>query len=250
MESVPNGTCGDMESTAMDYHLIKSLEDLKILLVDDDSFMHRLLETVLIDLGFKQIVKAEDGQQALGILKNNHIDLLLTDIRMPNMNGLELLRQVRCGNTGVSNNLRSIIITSFSNVDTLGTAIALDVNGFLDKPFKPVTVIKKILFALSEDEQSQRPGSDYEDIVTDLKSLAVSSHTEAVEAGDSDTVTTGRAVSAHMLQPGMKLVDEIRTDDGTLLLPEGFLLTRQSIHRIHELNDVLQKQEFGVDPVW
>jgi len=187
----------------MDYPLIESLEELKILLVDDDSFMQKLLETVLVDLGFKQIVKAEDGQQALGILKNNHIDLLLTDIQMPKMNGLELLRQVRCGNTGVSNNLRSIIITSFSNLDTLGTAIALDVNGFLDKPFKPVTVIKKILLALSEDEQSQRPGSDYEDIVTDLKSLAVSSIAETVSVGNSDTVTAGRLISAHMLQPGM-----------------------------------------------
>jgi len=234
----------------MDYPLIESLEELKILLVDDDSFMQKLLETVLVDLGFKQIVKAEDGQQALGILKNNHIDLLLTDIQMPKMNGLELLRQVRCGNTGVSNNLRSIIITSFSNLDTLGTAIALDVNGFLDKPFKPVTVIKKILLALSEDEQSQRPGSDYEDIVTDLKSLAVSSVTETVGVSGSDTVTAARPISAHMLQPGMKLVDEVRTDNGTLLLPEGFVLTRQSIHRIHELSDVLPTQEFGVDPVW
>jgi len=238
----------------MDYPLIESLEDIKILLVDDDSFMQRLLETVLVDLGFKQIVKAEDGQQALGILKNNHVDLLLTDIQMPNMNGLELLKQVRCGNTGVSNNLRSIIITSFSNLDTLGTAIALDVNGFLDKPFKPVTVIKKILLALSEDEQSQRPGDDYKDIVTDLQSLAVSTTETADIINDSgtDTVTAtaGRSVSVHMLQPGMKLVDEVRSDDGTLLLPEGFLLTQQSIHRIHELSDVLQKQEFDIDPVW
>jgi len=234
----------------MDYPLIESLEDIKILLVDDDSFMQKLLETVLIDLGFKQIVKAEDGEQALGILKNNHVDLLLTDIQMPNMNGLELLRQVRCGNAGVSNNLRSIIITSFSNLDTLGTAIALDVNGFLDKPFKPVNVIKKILLALSENEQSQRPGSDYEDIVTDLKSVAVSAQAEVLDESDRETVTTGRPVLADMLQPGMKLADEIRMDDGTLLLPGGFLLTHQSIHRIHELSDVLQKQEFDVDPVW
>ncbi len=234
----------------MDYPLIESLEDIKILLVDDDSFMQKLLETVLIDLGFKQIVTAEDGEQALGILKNITVDLLLTDIQMPNMNGLELLRQVRCGNAGVSNNLRSIIITSFSNLDTLGTAIALDVNGFLDKPFKPVNVIKKILLALSENEQSQRPGSDYEDIVTDLKSVAVSAQAEVLDESDRDTVTTGRPVLADMSQPGMKLADEIRMDDGTLLLPEGFLLTHQSIHRIHELSDVLQKQEFDVDPVW
>ena len=234
----------------MDYTLIESLEELKILLVDDDPFMQRLLETVLIDLGFKQIVKAEDGEQARGILKNNHVDLLLTDIQMPNMNGLELLRQVRCGNTGVSNNLRSIIITSLSSLDTLGTAIALDVNGFLEKPFKPVTVIKKILLALSEDEQSQRPGSDYQDIVTDLNSFVGSSQVEVADGDDSDNVTTGRSVSAHMLQPGMTLVDEVRTSEGIVLLPEKFLLTRQSIHRIHELSNVLEGQEFGVDPNW
>jgi len=233
----------------MDYPLIESLEDLKILIVDDDSFMQRLLETVLLDLGFKQIVKVEDGQQALNILNNNHIDLLLTDIQMPNTNGLELVKQVRCGNTGVSNNLRSIVITSFSNLDTLGTAIALDVNGFLDKPFKPVTVIKKILLALSEDEKSQRLGGEYQDILTDLEGLRESSLAEAGTAS-TEKVSSGRSVSAQTLQPGMKLVDDVRTNQGTLLLSEGFLLTRQSIHRIREVSSVLEKQEFSVDPVW
>ena len=233
----------------MDYSLIESLEDLKILIVDDDSFMQRLLETVLVDLGFKQIVKVEDGEQALSILNNNHIDLLLTDIQMPNMNGLELVKQVRCGNTGVPNNLRSIVITSFSNLDTLGTAIALDVNGFLDKPFKPVTVIKKILLALSESEQSQRLGGEYQDILTDLESLGESSIAEA-GADSTENSSSGRSVSANMLQPGMKLVDDVRTNQGTLLLPEGFLLTRQSIHRIREVNSVLETQQFSVDPVW
>ncbi len=120
----------------------------------------------------------------------------------------------------------------------------------VDKPFKPLAVIEKILLALSNEEQSQRPGSDYEDIVTDLKSLAVSSIAETVSVGNSDTVTAGRLISAHMLQPGMKWVDEVRTDNGTLLLPEGVVLTRQSIHRIHGLSDVLVTQEFGVDTVW
>lgn len=73
----------------------------------------------------------------------------------------------------------------------------------VDKPFKPLAVIEKILLALSNEEQSQRPGSDYEDIVTDLKSLAVSSIAETVSVGNSDTVTAGRLISAHMLQPGM-----------------------------------------------
>lgn len=234
----------------MDNHLIESVEEVKILLVDDDPFMQRLLETVLIDLGFKQIVKAEDGQQALGILKNNQVDLLLTDIQMPNMNGLELLKQVRCGNAGVPNNLRSIIITSFSNLDTLGISIALDVNGFLDKPFKPVAVIKKILFALSEDEHSQRPGSDYDGIVTDLNITAESLDVKTEQDDSGENVIAGRQVSADMLQPGMKLSDEVRTANDTLILPEGFVLTHQSIHRIRELTDVLKNQEFSVESVW
>lgn len=231
----------------MDYPLIEALEDLNILLVDDDPFIQRLLETVLKDLGFARIEKAADGQQALAILADNPIDLLLTDIQMPVMNGLELLKQVRCGNTGVSNNMRSIIITSFSNLDTLGTAIALDVNGFLEKPFKPMTVIKKILMALSEDEESHRMGGDYQDIITDLDSLAEvpAPLSERIKAAGSF-----RSVPAHMLQPGMKLVGDIRTTQGTILLPDGFELTRQSIHRLHELSDVLEQQEFAVDSTW
>ena len=239
----------------MDYPMIESLEELKILLVDDDSFMQRLLESVLTDLGFVHIEKATNGEQALDILRRNHIDLLVTDIQMPIMNGLELLRQVRSGLAGESHKLRTIIITSFSNLDTLGTAIALDVNGFLDKPFKPVTVIKKILLALSEDEQNHRPCGDYQDIETNLSSLAESSHVLPNEKGfgEGDVLehsTSARPTSTHMLQPGMKLAENVCTNQGTLLLPEGLMLTRQTIRRIHELSDVIDRQEFDVHPVW
>lgn len=239
----------------MDYPLIESLEELKILLVDDDSFMRRLLESVLTELGFVHIEKAANGEEALDILRQNHIDLLVTDIQMPVMNGLELLRQVRSGLAGESHTLRTIIITSFSNLDTLGTAIALDVNGFLEKPFKPVTVIKKILLALSGDEQSNRPCEDYQDIETNLSSLAESSHVvpnEKANGGNDalDHSVSVRSTSTHMLQPGMKLAENVCTTQGTLLLPEGLLLTRQTIHRIHELSDVIERQEFDVHPVW
>ena len=239
----------------MDYPLIESLEELKILLVDDDSFMRRLLESVLTELGFVHIDKAANGEEALDILRQNHIDLLVIDIQMPVMNGLELLRQVRSGLAGESHTLRTIIITSFSNLDTLGTAIALDVNGFLEKPFKPVTVIKKILLALSEEEQSDRPCRDYQDIETNLSSLAESSHVVLNEKanGEGDVLehsVSVRPTSTHMLQPGMKLAENVCTTQGTLLLPEGLVLTWQTIHRIHELSDVIERQEFDVHPVW
>jgi YesN/AraC family two-component response regulator len=239
----------------MDYPLIESLEELKILLVDDDSFMQRLLENVLTELGFVHIEKAANGEEALDILRQSHIDLLVTDIQMPVMNGLELLRQVRSGLAGESHKLRTIIITSFSNLDTLGTAIALDVNGFLEKPFKPVTVIKKILVALSEEEQNHRPSEDYQNIETNLSSLAVLSHVlpdERVDGGGAvlEHSTPVRPTSTHMLQPGMKLAENVCTTQGTLLLPEGLVLTWQSIHRIHELSDVIDRQELDVYPVW
>ena len=233
----------------MDYPLIDSLEDIKILLVDDEPFMSNLLEKVLSDLGFRQIIKAVDGQQAIDILNDQYVDLLITDIQMPVMNGLELLKQVRCGNTVVPNHLRSIIITSFSSLDTLGTAIALDVNGFLEKPFKPVTVIKKILKALSEDEASQRLGGDYEDIVTDLASLAEKTSSEQLSEEGNDAKSSS-SVSVHMLQPGMKLVGTVYTSLGTVLLPDGFMFTRQSIQRLRELGDVIENKEFVVDSDW
>lgn len=230
--------------------LLDNVEALRILLVDDDPFMQRIIEKVLIDLGFENIKKASDGQEALELLGKEKIDLLLTDIQMPNMNGLELMKNIRCGNSPATRDLLTIIITSFSNTETLGSSLALDVNGFLTKPFKPITVMKTIMQALSEHEAELRTVDSYLEVKTNLDSLG-EEDASAPEVTDSQESTppdnTNLIVNIHQLQPGMRLSKEVKTEEGVLLLSAGFVLNLSTIRRLFELDSVISDHEYHVE---
>lgn len=225
------------------------LENCRILLVDDEPFMQKIIAKVLSDIGFEQIKTANDGQQALEVLAEEHIDLLLTDIQMPHMNGLALMKKIRCGYPSVPRNLRTIIITSFSNTETLGSSMALDVNGFLTKPFKPDTVRQTITQALSEEDMELRSEINYLDVKTDLSSLRIkSSGSESTtEIQPSTAENIRQAVNIHQLQPQMRLTRDIKTDKGVLLLSAGFVLSQNTIRRLFELSDVITEELYHVE---
>ena len=229
--------------------LLDNVEALRILLVDDDPFMQRIIEKVLRDLGFENIKKANDGQEALELLGQEDIDLLLTDIQMPNMNGLELMKNIRCGNSPAARDLLTIIITSFSNTETLGSSLSLDVNGFLTKPFKPITVMKTIMQALSEHEAELRTVDSYLDVKTNLNSLGEEASTPDA-TDDQEKAPPDNAnliVNVHQLQPGMRLSKEVKTEEGVLLLSAGFVLNLSTIRRLFELDSVIADHEYHVD---
>ena len=236
--------------------ILDNIENLKILLVDDDPFMQKVIEKILNDLGFGHIQQAKNGEHALEILNTEYFDLLLTDIQMPTLNGLELMQKIRCGQTPAPRNLRTIIITSFSNTETLGSSLALDVNGFLTKPFKPATVMKTLFQALTETDNELRSEGSYMEVNTDLLSLGVDSPIDNTvidtSANDSDddqepSNTGSKTVSLHQLQPNMRLTKDIKTDKGILLLSEGFILNQNTIRRLHELGNVIAEEEYHVE---
>ena len=127
----------------------REIENLSVLLVEDEPFLRKVTEQVLSNFGFTKIYTAENGEQALDVFDSADIDILLTDIQMPILNGLELLRTIRSGYGHLERSLPVIIFTGLDDIETLGSAIALDVNGFLIKPIKPETFSQAILKVLS-----------------------------------------------------------------------------------------------------
>lgn len=219
------------------------IENLSILLVDDDPFMQRSIEQALSNIGLENITKAANGREALDILASQDIQLLLTDVQMPIMNGLQLLQQVRCGRTKADRNLRAVVITGLTDVETLGLAIGLDVNGFLNKPFKPVSVIKTIMQALSEEDIEIRGESEYLEINTDLDRLGV-----GAGSGVESAVASGlKALSVSGLRADMRLTRDVFSKTGQKLLSAGFTLNQRTIHRLFELSDVIADNAFYVE---
>jgi two-component system response regulator PilR (NtrC family) len=102
----------------------------RILVVDDEPSMRELLSIVLAREGY-QVVAAENGRQALRVLERQPIDLLISDIKMPDMSGVDLLRAAREADHDVA----GIMITAFASTDTAVEALRLGASDYLTKPF-------------------------------------------------------------------------------------------------------------------
>lgn len=135
---------------SIDFSFLDTFEQKRILIVDDDRFIRGLLDKMLRMIGFESIAHAEDGDIALEVMDEHAVDLMITDVQMPKVNGLELLKRVRRGESAAPQSLNSIVVTALEEEYVLATAMALDVNGFIQKAFTAPTLIKRLLVAMSE----------------------------------------------------------------------------------------------------
>ncbi len=233
-----------------------SLSKLRILLVDDEPFIRRVTVNVLKSLGVVSVLEADNGVDAISLLGQNEVDLLISDIQMPEMNGLELIQKIRMGETRADHALRTIVVTSFSYTEVLSSCLLLDVNGFLVKPINPAIVEEKILFAMKETLHL-RPAEIYLQVKTDLKVIEATSIKEqrkpnaaiARSGPEVKAGSAGRSVPLRQLQPGMELLDDLYATSGIRLLPKGQVLNEVMINRIVDLDKVLPSGRIRVKPV-
>ncbi len=104
---------------------------VSILIVDDQEMMRVLIEKILGREGYK-ILTAEDGVHALEILKDEKVDLIITDLKMPRMGGFDLLKQVKENYPEIG----VIIMTAFGDSYTVKDALLLGADEYITKPFK------------------------------------------------------------------------------------------------------------------
>lgn len=112
----------------------------KVLIVDDSSTMRKIVTRSLRQAGldFDKILEAGDGQEALTMLQAEPVDLILSDINMPNMDGLSFLRE-KAGNAAIKD-IPVIMISTETGSDILNEAKSLGAVGSIKKPFKPEQV--------------------------------------------------------------------------------------------------------------
>jgi two-component system chemotaxis response regulator CheY len=116
-----------------------------ILIVDDSAAIRKILQRVLrqaeIPLGVMH--EAGDGVQALEVLNSNSIDLVLTDLNMPNMDGLQLLGQIKANRQW--QNIRVVMITTEGNQSRVMEAVELGAAGYVRKPFTADQIKEQLL---------------------------------------------------------------------------------------------------------
>ncbi|MDB5807046.1 MAG: two-component system response regulator [Betaproteobacteria bacterium] len=116
--------------------------EMKFLIVDDFSTMRRIVRNLLKEIGYTNADEAEDGAAALLKLKGGAFDFVVSDINMPNMNGFELLSQIKAD--AAIKHLPVLMVTAEAKKEDIVMAAQAGAAGYIVKPFTKATLEEKV----------------------------------------------------------------------------------------------------------
>ncbi len=121
------------------------MSEIRTLIVDDSSVMRKIVERALRQAGLELLVvhEAGSGTEGLELLRAKQVDLILSDINMPAMDGLEFLRQIRVQN--LAPGVPVVMITTESSEEHVKQAIDAGAKGYIRKPFTAEQVKERVL---------------------------------------------------------------------------------------------------------
>lgn len=127
------------------------MEKKKILIVEDDNFVAEVYLAKLSEMGYEAIL-AQNGEEGLAALKKDKIDLILLDILMPIMNGMEMLEEIKKQEDW--KNIPVILLTNVGEKESIQKVREMGVKNYLIKShFTPAEVIEKIESVFKENQK-------------------------------------------------------------------------------------------------
>jgi DNA-binding response OmpR family regulator len=173
------------------------------MVVDDEPGIHLLARTTLEADGC-EVIGATDGESALEALRDTPVDLILLDLRMPLIDGLETLRRLR----QIGDDTPVIIVTAYSTAPKAVEAMKLGAIDFLSKPLTPVDlrrVVSEVIEGHSAPRRGTRPRSAEEhtgspaSVAEDQPAVDLTAVKVAMDAGDFDLATAllDRVIDTH-----------------------------------------------------
>ncbi|MFZ5861412.1 MAG: chemotaxis response regulator CheY [Nitrospirota bacterium] len=115
---------------------------MKILIVDDMSTMRRIVKNSLKQIGFQNFEEAEDGNGALAKLRQGGFDFVVSDWNMPNMTGLDLLKEIR--KDAALKAIPVLMVTAEAQKENIMEALQAGVSNYIVKPFTAETLKEKV----------------------------------------------------------------------------------------------------------
>jgi len=121
------------------------MKKVRALIIDDSSVMRKIVERSLRQAGLDlaEVQEASNGAEGLGALKTASVDLILCDINMPVMDGIEFLRQVQTLENG--KNVPVVMITTEGSESHVVQALSIGARGYIRKPFTPEQVKQHVI---------------------------------------------------------------------------------------------------------
>jgi len=166
---------------------------MKILIAEDDISTRKLEQMMLQRAGYS-VLEAENGHVALEVLDVQHIDVILLDVLMPGMTGIEFLRKLK--SNPITARVPIILCTSVSEEDTVQEALALGISGYILKPINAKDLLQKV----QEVERTIEPVLENPRKITNKLGLDFAEYrqllTLLVDDGKQRLKTIGRKVEA------------------------------------------------------
>lgn len=125
-------------------------KDIKILLIDDEVFMQKLIQRLLNDMGVTTVYRASNGAEGLEMLKKipSPPDVIVCDLNMPVMNGLMFTSKLRANADTAISSIPVVVLTGHSDSEIVEAALKIGINGYIVKPVSHETLSKRLTHAL------------------------------------------------------------------------------------------------------
>ena len=138
----------------------------KILIADDEALIRQDLKEILTEVGYDVVAEAKDGYHALELAKITLPDLMVLDIKMPNINGLEAAEEIQIA---LNKRIPTVILTAYNQVELVQKAGEVGAFAFLTKPVKPQDLIASIETAKFRAKEMESLNQDISDLKEKLE---------------------------------------------------------------------------------
>ena len=242
--------------------LQQKAKNLTVLFVDDDVAIVERMQKYLQKF-FHTVLLAYDGEEALEILETNAVDILITDISMPKLNGIELIGRVRAFNEKMA----VIILSAFSDFDYLKSAISYGIDGYMLKPVDYEALnreLHKCVVRIAIEAENKRYKEHLEELLEQKQHELVESYrstmvamVDIIESRDSYTAGHSQRVAKYAKQIAVAM--ELSTketelvykagllhDIGKIAVPDSILLNPHTLSQ-REYTIIKQHVQIGVD---
>ncbi|MEX1228356.1 MAG: hybrid sensor histidine kinase/response regulator [Marinobacter sp.] len=180
-------------------------QSMSILVVEDMAAMRKMVKDSLRLMGLNNVLLAENGEQALTLLANNRVDLIISDSNMPKMNGMELLKTVR--QTPVWRSIPFMMVTAESDRTLVSAAIQEGVTQFLIKPF----TYSDLQYRVNKVTNQTKPASPVDATNTAEESNETPDEAFGHDFGNATVLLVGDLSEDQAVAPFLQRFHEIRS---------------------------------------
>lgn len=134
----------------------------KVLIADDESLIRQDIKEILVESGYEVVAEAKDGHHALELAKETYPDIMVMDIKMPNINGLEAAEEIQIA---LNKRIPTVILTAYNQPELIEKAGEIGAFAFLTKPMRP----KDLIAAIETAKHRIKEIGDLKHSIEDLK---------------------------------------------------------------------------------